>query len=241
MSGPIRELPGHATLKAVRRLEWRYQTLKDDYEAAMSIQKPELELHERTFQYSRRDQLYQAERLLHHYLSGYYTYWRQVMTVGHAVDNAECKGRIEHLRNQHDEKSSARITRGLRVYVQKENVLPLMVYQSDHDDTAPKYGITKDDIQRDGLYDPSFEHYFGSIEGMCIFPYEVIERNWNEIKSLHKSVKGLVETQMEEELEEYQSRLEDLDEVSEDIPLTDVMEQLLPSEDPLGDSLFQDE
>jgi len=240
MSSPIRELPGHAALKAIRRLEWRYQTLNDDYEAAMSIQQPELELHERTFQYSRRDQLYEAERLLHHYFSGYYTYWRQVMTVGHSVGDPECKGRIERLRNQHDDKPGARITRGLRVYVQKENVLPLMVYQSDHDDTAPKYAVSKADIRRDGLYDPSFNHYFGSVDGTCIFPYEVIEANWNLVESLHESVKELVKIQMEVELEEYQSRLEDLEEAAEDVPLTDLMEQILPSEDPLPDVFFQD-
>jgi len=240
MSTPIRELPGHSTLKAWRQLEWRFQTLKEDYQEASSYGEPKLDMHSHTFQYSRRDQIYEAEKLLHHYLSGYYTYWRQVMTVGHATDDMECKGRIKSKRDSHDKKPSSRITRGLRMYVQKENVLPIMLYQSDHEEDTPKYAISLEDVKRSGLYDPSFEHYFNSVDGICIFPYDVIEDNWSELESLHKSVESLLKEHMEIELKEYRDRLQDLEDVSDDLPLSEFMKALLPSEDPMGDSLFTD-
>lgn len=241
MSTPLRELPGHQALQAMRQLEWRFQTLQEDFQEASAHEEPVLGAHDHTFQFSRRDQLYEAEKILHHYLSGYYTYWRQVMTVGHATGDPECRGRIEGLRSQHDDKPSARITRGLRMYVQKENVLPILLYQSDHDNESPRYAINMTDIQRDGLYDPNWEYYFSSVDGACIFPFKVLESNWNELQSLHSDVQDLVRDQLEEELEEYKDRLEQLEEVSEDVPLTDLMEDILPTEDPLADGLLEEE
>lgn len=162
------------------------------------------------------------------------------MTVGHATDDIECKGRIENKRDTHDDKPSSRITRGLRMYVQKENVLPIMLYQSDHERDTPKYAISLEDIRREGLYDPSFDHYFGSVDGICIFPYDVIEENWSELESLHNSVENLLKQHMETELTEYRDRLQDLEEVSDELPLSEFMKALLPSENPMGDSLFSD-
>lgn len=239
MSTPLRELPGYGVLQAMRRLEWRYETLEDDYQDVMDHSDPSVGEHEWTFQFSRRGELYDAEKLLHHYLSGYYTYWRQVMTVGHATSDQECRGRIEALRDRHDEEPSARITRGLRMYVQKENVLPLLLFQSHHDDTTPKYAINKDDIYRDGLYDPNFDHYFGSVDGVCIYPYDVIEENWGLVTDLHEGVKELIINYMEEELTEYRDRLRVMDNVSDDLP-SHVVDDFLPETDPLADELLEE-
>lgn len=239
MSSPLRELPGHQTIKAMHQLEWRYQTLQEEFEEAMSYEDPSIGEHERTFHFSRRDELYEAEKLLHHYLAGYYTYWRQVMTVGHATNDGECRGRIKNEREKHDEQPNARIARGLRMYVQKENVLPILLYQSKHDDTAPKWAISKDDVYRDGLYDPDFEHYFGSVDGQIIFPYEVIEKNWGTVESLHESVKDLVFTHMEDELEEYKERLQTMDEMSQEIPIPPIIDEFLSTADPFSDDAFR--
>lgn len=240
MSTPIREHPGHKVIKAKRQLEWRFHTLEEDFDDAMALQEPQLEEQERAFHFSRRDQIYEAEKLLHHYLSGYYTFWRQVLTVGHATEDPECRGRIEKLRSQHDENPSARITRGLRMYVQKENVLPLLIYQSDHDDSTPKYAINKNDIQRDGLYDPNFEHYFGEVDGVCIFPFEVIEQNWRLVNSLYSRVIEKLSEHMDDELAEYRDELEELDDAYDRLPYTDILEELLPLNDPLEDDLLED-
>lgn len=240
MSNPLRELPAYDTIQAVDQLKWRYHTLKDDYEEAMEYREPELGELTQEFHFNRRDQIYEAEKLLHHYLAGYYTYWRQVMTVANATGDKECMGRIENERNEHDKRPSARITRGLRMYVQKENVLPLLVYQSDHDDTTPKYALNKNDIRREGLYEPSYDHYFGSVDETCIFPYEVIEENWKAVTSLHESVTELIQTHMEEELNEYKKRIQALDDVSEDLEFTSFLEKFLSSSDPLGRDLIDE-
>lgn len=239
MSTPLREFPGREAIQALHQLEWRYHTLKEDYEDAMDHREPPEYGLEFTFQWQRRDHLYEAESRLHHYLAGYYSFWRQVMTVGHKTEDPEITGRIENRRSQHDEEPAARVTRGLRMFVQKENVLPLLLYNSNHDDTTPKFAISLTDIDREGLYDPSFSHYFESVEGKLIFPFEVLESNWSLITELHQSVKDLVRTHMETELEDYRNELEALDEVSAEI-VHPLLQDILPTVGSFDEELFEE-
>lgn len=232
MSAPIRGMPGRKAFEALQRLDWRFQTQKDDFQALMDLKHPEFNPHNRRSQFEQRGELYDAERKLHHYLAGYYTYWRLVMTVGHATEKPECAGRIEAAREEHDERPAARIVRGLRLYVQKENILPLLIYMSDHEEHSPRYALNKDELEIGGRgYDRDFDFYYETIDGPILFPFETIEDNWRAIESLHEEVISLVEEHMEDELDEYEERLEGLRDVRDEIVIPEFRDLLVSDEE----------
>lgn len=207
---------GKEVIEALQRLEWRLETLEMEFQDVKSLEEPDLGIDKRARRFERRDQLYEAERKLHNYLSGYYSYWRLVMSVGHATGDDECAGRIRSVRNEHDEKDCARIVRGLRMYVQKENVLPLLVYISAHDSSTPKYALNKDELFREDFYEPNFEHYYGSVDGKLIFPFEIIKENMEAVRDLHEDVNSLVETYGDDEIEEYKEQIRELRKIEEE-------------------------
>lgn len=233
MPKPTRNMPGRKTFEALEQLDWRFQTQNDDFQSLMDLKDPEFNLQNRRSQFEQRGQLYNAERKLHHYLAGYYTYWRLIMTVGHATEKPECTGRIKAARKEHDKKPAARIVRGLRVYVQKENILPLLIYISDHEGTSPHYALNKNELKIGGNgYDRGFDYYYGTIDEAILFPFQIIEDNWQALESLHNNVISLVEEYMEDELDEYRRRLGDLHEVSDEFLIPGFRDLLLADDDP---------
>ena len=223
MSVTIRELPGREIVEALQQFEWRFQTLQSDYQELQEVRNPSPDDSAVQHQYANRNHIHEAERRLHHYLSGYYTFRCLTTTLAESAPDPECEGRIKHRRNQFIDERNSRAVFGMRHYVQHHNILPVLVKMSSLSDGFPKYAINKMELKMgdhdyqvpsmvadEDDYETGFDYYYEFVEDICIYPFEVIAENWGEVESLRDDVYGLVRTHLSEELEEYLEQLQTL-------------------------------
>lgn len=233
MAVPLRDLPGRNLIQEIQRFEWRYRTLRDDYVDVLKVKSPPKHS-VRKRQFSNRDHLYEAERRLHHYLSGYYSFYCLVTTIAEATTEPKCGGLIKHQRHKFADFSTTRTVLGLRHYIQHENILPLVIWQSEHSDRSPAYALNKEEIEMGEGYNEGFEYHYGNINGPVVFPFEIIYRNWPVVRVLRERIRHLLKTYHSSELLEYKQRLKEMqerwDEIAEEQGLPIWLRDMIESE-----------
>lgn len=215
MSGqtPLRELPGRRAAEAKQQFNWRFQTLSENFQNLREVQDPSPPV-VRDHQYKRRGQIYEAERRLHNFLSGFYSFYSLVSTVANVCTENPHTSRIIGVRKQWDNLSSSKVVYGLRIYIQKENVLPLLIKQTNHSEEDPYFVLNKQELHVENKYRGNgLEHHYGHIEGSYIRPFKQIRNNWPAIEALREHVLYLLDKFMGEEIEEYKERLRELREL----------------------------
>lgn len=246
MSIRPRELPGREVFESLQKFEWRYQTLKTDFEALQEVNSPDPEDTISQHRFTVRSNLHEAERRLHHYLSGFYTFKCLITTLAEDSPNPEFGGRVKNRRDQFATDEDTRIILGLRHYVQHHNILPLLVGISSLTKEGPWYVINKRELKLDsfeyrepqlvtdiGDYDPWFDYYYEGVEGICIYPFYTIQENWTEVEDLRNDIYTLARECLDEEIEEYIEQLEELVEVREELREDhDIVDELLEEAGP---------
>lgn len=230
MSVNPRELPGREVFESLQKFEWRYQTLKQDLDELRQVNSPEPGSTVSQHRFTVRSNLHEAERRLHHYLSGYYTFKCLTTTLAETSPDPEFGGRVKHRRDQFQTEESTRIILGLRHYVQHHNILPLLVGMSSLTKDGPWYVINKRELKFDDFeyrepqlgidiedYDPWFDYYYEGVDDICIYPFFTIEQNWSEVETLRENIYELARELLSDEIEEYIAQLEELTEVREEL------------------------
>ncbi|WP_127341326.1 hypothetical protein [Halorubrum sp. 48-1-W] len=230
MSIRPRELSGREVFESLQKFEWRYQTLKSDLNELKKVNSPEPGGTVSQHRFTVRSNLHDAERKLHHYLSGYYTFRCLITTLAQSSSNPEFTGRVKNRRDEFSTEESTRIILGLRHYVQHHNILPLLIGMSSLTEDGPWYVINKRELRLDDFeyrepqlvldiddYDRWFNYYFEGVDGVCIYPFYIIESNWKEIQLLREDIYELARDLLSEEIEEYIQQLKDLISVREEL------------------------
>lgn len=245
---PLRpqELPGRDVFESLQKFEWRYQTLQSDYQALEEVNSPEPGATVSQHRFTVRSNLHEAERRLHHYLSGYYTFKSLTTTLAENSPDPEFGGRVKNHRDEFATLESSRIILGLRHYVQHHNILPLLVGMSNLTSEGPWYVINKRELRFDdfeyrepqlvvdiGAYDSWFDYYYEEVEGICIYPFSTIRENWAEVEELRDDIYTLAREHLDEEIQEYIQQLEELVEVREELrEEQDIVDELLEEAGP---------
>lgn len=223
---PIRDLPGRSLIQAINRLSWRFETIKQDYEDLMEIRKPSLFEQERDHRFKKRGQLYEAERRLHHFLSGYYSYQELIETVAEtSVENAG-RDAVYSKRGTYNQLNQANEIMGLRIYVQHNDILPLLVRNGTHSKESPRFVLNKSELHIDDGYHKGFSHHYGHISERCLYPFRTVEQHWPEIESLHEDVINEIKDKNEQHLQEYESKLSKLEDIRDEKVIPELHDML---------------
>lgn len=225
---PIRELPGRDLIQAIDRLSWRFETLEQDYTNLMEIQDPTLFGEQRTHRFKKRGQLYEAERRLHHFLAGYYSYDQLVETLADTSIEQSGHDAIYGRKGQYDQLDRANEIMGLRIYIQHNDILPLLVRNSEHSEDTPRFALNKSELEMSGddEYYEGFSRHYGHISGTCLYPFQTIDEHWPEFRSFHEDIVDAVKDKNQQHIEEYQSRLEELEEIRDEHVLPEFREMM---------------
>jgi hypothetical protein len=226
---PLRDLPGREIALTLQRFHWRFETLKEDYDLLMAVRKPRPIL-TREARYSRRDHVYEAERRLHHYLSGFYSFYSVVTTVANLCSELEHIGRTKNERDQYDQLPSSRVVLGLRTYIQHEDILPLLVKFSEHSDETPLYVLNPEELHMGQGYNEGFEHHYGHLDNPHLRPFAQVEENWPAVIALYEAVRSRIKRYLGEDLQEYEERLEELEEIRDKHVLPELREMMSTEE-----------
>ena len=223
MSVRPRDLPGRDVLQSLQKFEWRFQTLEQDLENVLASSDPNAGESAIQPRYTNRNELYDAERRLHHYLSGYYTFKSLTTTLAKSAPNPEFAGRVKRRRDHFANNETSRVILGMRHYVQHHNILPIIIKMSSISEERPRYAISKQELEMADFdyripqmtldlshYDDGFNYYFEAVDEVVIYPFMEISRNWEEVESLREDVYELARSHLEEEIEEYVDQLREL-------------------------------
>lgn len=221
-----RELPGRDVFESFQKFEWRFETLETDYERLQEVDNPEPDNTVSQHRYTVRSGLHDAERQLHHFLSGLYTLKSLTTTIAEDAPDQEFGGRVKDRRDEFAQNESVRVMLGLRHYVQHHNILPLLIRISAFERSGPQYVINKRELRLDSFeyrepqmvrdveeFDDWFDYYYEGVDGICIFPFEQAESCWVEIEELRDDVYELGRTHLDEEIDEYVEQLSELQDV----------------------------
>jgi len=228
MISPPRDLPGRDVFESFQKFEWRDETLKADYERLAEVDDPTPDDTVSQHRYTVRSGLHDAERSLHHFLSGLYTFKSLTTTLAADSPNPEFQGRVKDRRDEFALEESTRVMLGLRHYVQHHNILPLLIKMSAFERTGPRYVINKRELRLDSFqyqepqmvrevpdYDDWFDYYYEGVDGICIYPFEQVEACWEEVEELREDIYELGRIHLDEEIDEYIERLSELQELRE--------------------------
>lgn len=224
MSIRPRNHPGREVFEFLQKFEWRFQTLKTDHGILLNSRDPEPDSTVSTHRYAVRSSLHNAERLLHHYLSAYYSFKSLTTTLAENSPNPEFNGRLKDRRDQFALLNSTRAVLGLRHYIQHHNIIPLLIKLSTIREGGPWYVINKRELRLDNFeynqpqmvrdvpeYDDYFNYYFESVDGICIYPFQIIGSNWSDVEALREDIYELARAHLFDEISEYVNQLEELE------------------------------
>jgi hypothetical protein len=66
-------------------------------------------------------------------------------------------------------------------------------------------------------FDDWFNYYYEGVEGVCIYPFEVLDRNWGSVESLREDIYELARENFQSEIEQYVEELSVLLETREEL------------------------
>lgn len=212
----LQEHHGRAVIRSLRKFRWRYTTLSSDYSDLMSLQQQrgnvvtdeERQLREQGY-------LFEVERKLHHYLSGFYTFTQIVETLRDGV-SSKCDNKIGQRKGSFGNEKSVQLIFGLRHFVQHENVLPVRWRDSFLDDRSGVVILTKDLIRNEG-YKQGFESHYGHLDEPIFSPFAVAERSWSHTEQLHEDVVSIITDDAGADISEYDELMDDFRGVIEEV------------------------
>ncbi|WP_148860784.1 hypothetical protein [Natronococcus pandeyae] len=136
---------------------------------------------------------------------------------------------------------TSRVVFGLRHYIQHENILPLVIWQSSHSSDSPAYALSKQELQMGEGYHEGFKYHYGTIDGPVIFPFESIRENKPAIEVLRQRVRILIKKYQSDELLEYKERLEEMqvvwDEITEEQGISPLVKGVIESDQSIPSEL----
>lgn len=223
---PIRDLEGRSLIQALNRLSWRFETLEQDYKELMEIKTPSLPENSRNHRYEGRGKLYEAERRLHHFLAGYYTYTEIIETVANASVEESGERAVDSQMGRYSASDESSEIMGLRIYVQHKDILPILIRESSHTEGPPRIAINKEELQMDEGYRSGFDYHYGHIQGNCLYPLQTIKDHWPEIEALHEDIVDTIKTHNEDHLDEYESRLRELKDIRDEFVIPELRDRM---------------
>lgn len=220
-----------------RKFQWRFATLNNDYRDLLRL--GELPVApERNVNQQLEDQgyVFEVERRLHHYLAGLYTLLEVHQTIQDGVGQ-EYRNDLSDIEDRFRGVDSSRILLGLRHYVQHENVLPLQPHNSSLERQSRLVVLLSDLSMQDG-YQDGFEAHYGPLDDPYCQPISLVDDNWPHVEALFEDTMEVIQSQSEEELEEYQQLLERVEELNKELHqglLTGEINIVDDTDDPAGE------
>lgn len=224
----IRNHEGRDVITSRRKFQWRYATLKSDFQELMTLGNLSVVPTNDASEKIRQDgYVFEIERRLHHYLSGLYTFLEIHKTIQDGIGEKH-RNKISNIEDEYRGVKSSRVLLGMRHYVQHENVLPLQPYSSSINKES-KLVILLSDLEKLEEYQDGFEAHYGHLDKAYCVPINEVEKNWPHVQELFEETAKVLTEEFEIELEEYSNLIESVESLTEDI------HQELLSEAPFND------
>ena len=212
----LQEHHGRVVIESLRKFRWRYTTLSSDCSDLMSLrQRHRNVITDEEQQLRERGYLFEVERRLHHYLSGFYTFAQIVKTLRDGV-SSECDNKIGQRKGSFGDEKSVRLIFGLRHYIQHENVLPVKWRDSSLNDRSEVILLTKD-LHRNEGYKRGFDSHYGHLDEPLFNPFAVVEQSWNHTEQLHEDVVSIIINDAGEDISEYNELVKDFKHIIEEV------------------------
>ncbi|WP_148680427.1 hypothetical protein [Halovivax ruber] len=106
----------------------------------------------------------------------------------------------------------------------------MLVKNSTFSKSFPRYAINVDDLHMDGNsyrlpqmvidigeHNDGYDYFYESVDDICIYPFEIIAENWDDVVDLRDDVYAIVRMTLQEELDEYVEQIRELKRVREEL------------------------
>jgi hypothetical protein len=212
----IRNHEGRDVITSRRKFQWRYATLKSDFQELVTLGNlPAVPTNDANENIRQEGYVFEIERRLHHYLSGLYTFLEIHQTIQEGVGE-KYREKISNIEDEYRGAESSRTLLGMRHYVQHENVLPLQPYSSSIDRES-KLVILLNDLEKPEGYHDGFEAHYGHLDKAYCIPINEVKKNWPHVQELFESTISILMEEFEIELEEYSNLIESVESLTEEI------------------------
>lgn len=196
----IRSHHGRAVDQEVRKLRWRFTTLRNDYRALIDAHDSDVDFDsEREQQLQSQGYVFEVERLLHHYLSGLFSLTSQQEQLQNSIGSSY-RSELGQVRGNYFAEETSLTVLGMRHYVQHENILPLKPRVSKLEQTSSLI-LMVEDLHRQGD-DQDFDSHFGHIDKPYLDPVEWIIADWIHVEKFFENTISVIEEKSSDEISE---------------------------------------